>query len=156
VTDFEIDWYDGPRSALRHLFQLAEDSDRQLDAYLELGRVLIARRGDGIIGHLLLVPTAEDGVIEAKNMAVVEAERGTGVGRALLQRALAAATTEGNRKIIVATGAADVGNLRFYQRCGFRMLSVERDAFTPETGYPEPILIDGIELRDRVWFSWEL
>jgi hypothetical protein len=29
-----------------------------------------------------------------------------------------------------ATAAADTGNLRFYQRQGFRMRSIERDAFT--------------------------
>ena len=58
--------------------------------------------------------------------------------------------------MLVATGAADVGNLRFYQRMGFRLLSVERDAFTPATGYPTPIVIDGIPLRDRVWLSQDL
>jgi hypothetical protein len=55
--------------------------------------------------------------------------------------------------ILVATAAADIGNLRFYQRQGFRMRSVERDAFTPATGYPPGLLIDGIELRDRVWLD---
>ena len=39
-------------------------------------------------------------------------------------------------RVLVATAAADIGNLRFYQRQGFRMRSVERDAFTPATGYP--------------------
>jgi hypothetical protein len=43
--------------------------------------------------------------------------------------------------------------LRFYQRCGFRLRSVERDAFTSLTGYPDPIAIDGILLRDRVWLD---
>jgi len=38
---------------------------------------------------------------------------------------------------------------------GFRMLRVERDAFTPAAGYP-PIEIDGIPLRDRVWLSLTL
>jgi hypothetical protein len=33
------------------------------------------------------------------------------------------------------------------------MRSVERDAFTPATGYPPGLLIDGIELRDRVWLD---
>jgi hypothetical protein len=47
---------------------------------------------------------------------------------------------------VVATAAADVGNLRFYQRQGFRVHRVERDAFTPATG----LHIDGIELRDRL------
>jgi RimJ/RimL family protein N-acetyltransferase len=52
--------------------------------------------------------------------------------------------------------AADVGILRFYQRLGFRLLWIERDAFTPATGYPDAIVIDGIPLRDRVWLSQNL
>jgi hypothetical protein len=55
--------------------------------------------------------------------------------------------------LVVATAAADTGNLRFYQRQGFRMRAIERDAFTSATGYPEPIVIEGIELRDRVWLD---
>jgi hypothetical protein len=50
----------------------------------------------------------------------------------------------------------EIKNLRFYQRQGFRMRSVERDAFTPATGYPPGLLIDGIELRDRVWLDREV
>jgi hypothetical protein len=45
--------------------------------------------------------------------------------------------------MVVATAAADIGNLRFYQRCGFRFVSVERDAFVPATGYPDPIRSTG-------------
>ena len=58
--------------------------------------------------------------------------------------------------LVVATAAADTGNLRFYQRCGFRFTSIERDAFTRATGYPDPIVIDGIPLLDRVWLSRDL
>jgi hypothetical protein len=54
---------------------------------------------------------------------------------------------------VVATAAADLGNLRFYQRQGFRMRPIERDAFTAATGYPPGPCIDGIELRDRVWLD---
>jgi hypothetical protein len=42
-----------------------------------------------------------------------------------------------------------------YQLLGFRMLRVERDAFTPATGYAE-IEVDGIALRDRIWLSLTL
>ena len=55
--------------------------------------------------------------------------------------------------LAVATAAADVGNLRFYQLAGFRMRSVKRDAFSPTTGYAAEMLIDGIRLRDRVWLD---
>ena len=56
----------------------------------------------------------------------------------------------------MATAAADVGNLRFYQRCGFRFSSVEHDAFGPEAGYADSLTIDGIPLCDRVWFMQRL
>ncbi|HJQ44628.1 MAG TPA: GNAT family N-acetyltransferase [Jatrophihabitantaceae bacterium] len=151
-----IDWYDGPRSELRDLFAEAEDSTEQLDAYLPLGRVLVARRGSEFAGHLQLIPTDDTSEIEIKNMAVRPHLRGTGIGRALVAEAVRRAHDEGRRRMLVATAAADAGNLRFYQRNGFRLVAVERDAFTPETGYPDPILIDGIELRDRVWLDMDL
>jgi hypothetical protein len=49
-----------------------------------------------------------------------------------------------------------VGNLRFYQRAGFRLQSVERDAFSPANGYAAGTQSDGIELRDRVWLELSL
>jgi len=58
--------------------------------------------------------------------------------------------------MVVATAAADTGNLRFYQRLGFRFRSVERDAFTVATGYPDAIVIEGVPLLDRVWLSQDL
>jgi predicted N-acetyltransferase YhbS len=151
----EIDWYPGPHSDLRWLFEQAEDSSSRLDGYLRLGRVLVARRGSAIVGHLQLIRTSEPGAVEINNMAVAPAHRGSGVGRALVASVLGRRAAEGWTRVVVATAAASVGNLRFYQRCGFRLLSVERDAFTPRTGYPDPITIDGIPLRDRVWLSVE-
>jgi GNAT superfamily N-acetyltransferase len=155
ASPVRVEPYDGDRAALRHLFAEAEDSAVQLDAYVNDGRVLVARRGEDIIGHLQLV-SLDEGVAEVKNMAVVQSSRGTGAGRALIETALAQAAAEGVTRVVVATGAADVGNLRFYQRCGFRFSSIEQDAFTPATGYPEPIVIDGVLLRDRVWLEQAL
>ena len=79
--------------------------------------------------------------------------RGKGSGAGVIQAAVDLAAAESVTTILVATAAADIGNLRFYQRQSFRMRSVERDAFTPATGYPPGLLIDGIELRDRVWLD---
>jgi predicted N-acetyltransferase YhbS len=148
-----IELYSGPRSVLRPLFELAEDSPTQLDSYLEAGRVLVARSGGAVIGHLQLVGTDRPGVVELKNMAVRPGDRGRGVGARLVTAAIDLVTAESGSAMLVATGAADVGNLRFYQRLGFRLRTVERDAFTPAFGYPPGILVDGIELRDRVWLD---
>jgi predicted N-acetyltransferase YhbS len=149
----QIELHAGARDALRALFELAEDSADELDAYINAGRVLVARDGDAIVGHLQLTEAARDGALEIKNMAVTEPHQGRGVGRALIEAAIALAREEGRSAIVVATAAADVGNLRFYQRAGFRMLSVERDAFTEATGYPPGLEIDGVPLRDRVWLD---
>lgn len=151
-----VDRYDGARAELRSSFEEAEDSPAQLDSYLDAGHVLVARRGPDLVGHLQLVPTNVAGQIELKNMAVVPELRGTGIGKALVARALADSAADRFTQMVVSTAAADLGNLRFYQRCGFRFASVERDAFTPATGYPEPIFIDGLLLLDRVWLSQDL
>ena len=103
--------------------------------------------GDTKLDNLQLV----DG--EIKNMAVRESLQGRGIGARLVRAALEAAAAEAGTRVVVATAAADTGNLRFYQRQGFRMRCVERDAFTPAAGYPPGLRVDGIELRDRVWLD---
>src|SRR6202012_2039883 len=96
-----------------------------------------------------LTGTGDPRQAEIKNMAVRETRQGQGGGRRLIQAAVTIAAAESVTTLLVATAAADIGNLRFYQRQGFRMRSIERDAFTPATGYPPGLRIDGIELRDR-------
>lgn len=151
--DVSIELYTGPRSELRRLFELAEDSPTELDSYLYSGRVLVARSGQVVLGHLQLVETDRPGRLEIKNMAVRGTVQGHGVGARLVRAALERAAAESADEMVVATAAADVGNLRFYQRQGFRFRSVERDAFGPATGYPAGLEIDGIALRDRVWLD---
>ena len=132
--DIGIELYTGPRDDLRRLFELAEDSPTELDTYLHAGRVLVARSGPDVLGHLQLVETARPGQVELKNMAVLEAVQGQGVGTRLVRAALDLAAAGSAVEMVVATAAADVGNLRFYQRQGFRFRSIERDAFGPATG----------------------
>jgi GNAT superfamily N-acetyltransferase len=143
----------GQRSALRPLFELAEDSEPELDKYIDAGRVLVALDGDDVVGHLQLVEGERATEAEVKNMAVDPGHQGRGIGRLLMTAAVALARDDGRSTLVVATAAADVGNLRFYQRLGFRLRAVERDAFTPATGYAARVEIEGIELRDRVWLD---
>ena len=148
-----VELHTGPRDGLRRLFELAEDSTAELDAYIGAGRVLVALDGDRVVGHLQLTATERAGEAEVKNMAVDPAYQRRGIGRALMAAANAHARRDGCATLVVATAAADTGNLRFYQRLGFRMRSVERDAFTPATGYAPGLEVDGIALRDRVWLD---
>ena len=154
--EVRVEPYHGPREDLRGLFELAEDSAAELDSYLHAGRVLVAVVGADVVGHLQLVETDRPGQAEIKNMAVRRDMQGRGVGGLLVRAAIDLLAAEAGTALLAATAAADVGNLRFYQRQGFRMRSIERDAFTPAARYPPGTRIDGIELRDRVWLDHPL
>jgi GNAT superfamily N-acetyltransferase len=151
--DIAIEQHTGSHRDLAWSFRQADDSHELLDAYIDLGQLWVARAAGGeVIGHLQVVPRDEE-VWEVTNTAVVESHRGRGIGRALLERAVEVAGAAGALRLILATGAADVGNLRFYQCCGFRMTRVVQDVFTPDNGYPPGLEIDGIPLLDQVWFE---
>ncbi len=150
-----IEWFEGSRAALADLFALADDSPEQVQRYRDLGRVLVARDGVTMIGHLQLIPGECSDEAEVKSLAVREDRQGSGVGRSLMNRAIAICRGEDRSALLVATAAADTGVLRFYQRFGFRFLRVERDVFTSEAGYP-PTEVDGVPLRDQVWLSLTL
>ena len=154
--DVTIEEYAGPHRGLAWSFREAEDSERLLDAYIDLGRVWVAVTPAGeTVAHLQAVPRG-DGLWEVTNTAVAESHRGQGIGRLLLRRAVDEARAAGATRMVLATATADLGNLRFYQRCGFRMTHVVHDAFGPAQGYPPGLEVDGIPLLDQVWFECAL
>lgn len=132
------------------MFALADDSAEQIATYVELGLILVAREGEAIIGHAQIVDT------ELKSLAVAEDRQRSGTGRALVEAVIARARADGVACLIVSTATADIGNLRFYQRIGFRMTRIVRDAFGPGTGYPAGLTIGGIPLRDQVFLEFDL
>jgi GNAT superfamily N-acetyltransferase len=144
-----IDWFDGDRAELQELFELADDSAAAIAGYRDRGRVLVARDGDAIVGHLQLIDD------ELKSLAVREDRQGEGIGARLVERAAEVCRAEGIDTLLVSTAAAGTDPIRFYMRRGFRMLRVVRDDFTPENGY-EPVDIDGVPLRDQVWLSLDV
>ena len=150
-----IEWFEGCRTELDDLFALADDSPVQVARYRDLGRILVARDGPVVAGHLQLVVAEDAREAEVKSIAVREDRQGAGLGRLLVERALSVARGERRSALVVATATADTGVLRFYQRLGFRFLRVERDVFTPDAGYP-PVEVDGIAIRDQVWLSLTL
>jgi len=134
------------------LFEHADDSPAQIDAYIDLGEVLVVRSNQQIAGHLLLI--ADSTQWEIKSVAVIGRRRGQGIGTALVHAALNRACAAGACRVAVATATADIDNLRFYQRLGFRMERIERDAFSAERGYHDDLKVHSIPVRDRVWFSF--
>ncbi|MGW2663725.1 GNAT family N-acetyltransferase [Nocardia tengchongensis] len=152
-----IEEFTGDRAEIAWSFRLAEDSESLLAGYIGRGRVWVARNASGaVVGHIQAAADADGSTWEIVNTAVVASLRGTGVGRAMIDTVVAAATAAGARRLELATATADVGNLRFYQRCGFRMTRVVPDVFTAAAGYSDLVLVDGIRMLDQVWFAREL
>ena len=118
--------------------------------------MLVAVSGGRIVGHLQLTEGPLHQEAEIKSIAVLPSHQGQGIGRTLIAAAVEVAREEARAVLLVATATAAVDTLRFYQRAGFRMRSVDRDAFTVATGYEPGAQIDGIELRDRIWLDLAL
>lgn len=151
-----IERFDADRAALAPLFAMADDSPSQVAAYLAQGDVFVAREGDALIGYSQILIADGEAVFELKSIAVIESRRGEGVGRKLIEAAIAYCRHRNGHRLIVSTATADIENLRFYQRRGFRMYKIVQDAFCPSTGYAENTLIDGIPLRDQVYLEYGL
>ncbi|MCA0045670.1 GNAT family N-acetyltransferase [Mesorhizobium sp. B283B1A] len=128
----------------------------QISGYIGRGEVMVAREGGRIVGHVQIIETGEGGVFELKSLAVRPARQSEGLGRALVTAAITRCRERNGQRLIVSTATADIGNLRFYQRQGFRMCRIVQDAFGPSSGYPEGLLVNGIPLRDQVIFERDL
>lgn len=148
--------YSEDRNLLLPLFELADDSPTQISTYLLRGELLVVREEDLVIGHLQILETDDAGVFEIKSMAVMQTRQGEGIGRSLVRAAVAHCRARNGHRLIVSTATADTGNLRFYQRQGFRMYKIVQDAFAPASGYPEGFAIDSIPLRDQVFLDLDL
>jgi ribosomal protein S18 acetylase RimI-like enzyme len=143
----------GGRRPYVELLREAEDSTSEIESYLDSGDLflftLLQTGGETVIGHVLVRPLGQDEQ-ELKNLAIVEGHRRLGFGRSMIGAVLAELRARGVRRVEVATSGADTGNLEFYQRCGFRLLRIERDYFSPARGYPEGFSLFGLPASDLV------
>jgi GNAT superfamily N-acetyltransferase len=90
---------------------------------------------------------------EIVELAVDPARHGRGLGRWFVAWIADEARRRHKRAIEVGTANASLGNLAFYQKCGFRMHHVRRDYFSY---YRTPRVEHGIEVRDLLVFRLEL
>lgn len=156
VTDatLRISVHEGRRDDLWALFELAHDSVHAIRGYLDEGVVHVLTLGGMPVGHSHVV--ALEGVHELRSLVVFPRHRRRGLGTRLVARAAAWVRDHGGDRLVTGMPAADLDVLGFYQRLGFRMLRIERDAFTAERGYPDGLSVRGVPVRDRVWLEMPL
>ncbi|SIT88384.1 N-acetylglutamate synthase, GNAT family [Edaphobacillus lindanitolerans] len=135
------------------LLLLADPSREMVGEYIGRGECLIAESEQGTIGVYVLLPT-RPGTVELVNVAVAEELHGRGIGKRLVMDAIETARARGFMTIEVGTGNSSLGQLALYQKCGFRMVSVDLDFFVRH--YPEEIIENGIQCRDMVRLTQDL
>lgn len=133
-----------------NLLLLADPSKEKIEEYLEKGETYIALIDNKIVGVYVLVPIDKD-EIELKNIAVDENYQGKGIGKKLVLDAIDRAKKHYYKCIIVGTGNSSLNQLALYQKCGFRIIGLDKGFFT--RNYTEEIVEDGIRCVDMIKLS---
>ena len=143
----------GPaRRALVPLIRLAEDSESQLESAIDDGTMYVAEEGETPIGVVLVLDHGERSASCATSRSQSHT-KGRGSGRQCSPTCARPRQPAAPARLLVGTSSADTGNLDFYQRCGYRLLSIERDYFTPVRGYPPDFVLNGLA-RTSTWSGW--
>ena len=92
------------------------------------GDVLMAVDGERAVGCVALLPEG-GGVYELTKMAVAESERSRGIGRLLVEAAIARARERGARELVLASNSRLATALALYESVGFRHVPPTETAY---------------------------
>lgn len=95
------------------------------------GRILMADLAGEAVGTVALIPGHDADTVELIKMSAREDVRGQGIGRALMDAAIAAAHDMGARHIWLETNKTLDAALALYRKSGFRELTGEELTVTP-------------------------
>jgi GNAT superfamily N-acetyltransferase len=148
----------GDREAFLPLLLEADESEEMVRTYLKEGRLFAVEVDGTTAGEMLVISLGETragdapegGTWEIRNIAIAEEQRGRGVGRRAIELLADLAAADGVGRLLVGTADIAWETHRFYLRCGFRYTGVRRGFFDR---YPEPVLFDGMVVRDMVLFD---
>ncbi|HGA1022384.1 TPA: GNAT family N-acetyltransferase [Bacillus cereus] len=135
------------------LLLLADPSIKVVNGYLKKGECFVLKKDTVTVGIMILIPTCPE-TIEIINIAVSEKEQGKGYGKYLLGFAIDYAKKEEYKTIEIGTGNSSLMQLGLYQKCGFRITSVDKDFFL--RNYNEEIYENGIQCMDMIRLTQNL
>lgn len=129
------------------LLLLADPEEQAIQAYITRSKCYVKELDGKTVGTYVLLPTRPH-TVEIMNIAVEETLQGKGIGQQLLQHAIQTSKELGYRIVEIGTGNSSISQLYLYQKCGFRMVGIDKDYFTLH--YNEPIFENGLPCRDMV------
>lgn len=135
------------------LLTLADPSVPLIKEYLRSGAVFVAETGGRVVGVSVLRGLSPRRG-ELVNIAVDPDAQGRGIGTQLVEHCMQTARQRGWKTLEVGTGNSSAGPLALYQKCGFRITSIDREFFLRH--YPDPITEDGVPCVDMIRLSRDL
>lgn len=130
------------------LLLIGDESEDMIMRYLDRGSLYVGSIDNKDVAVIVMVEN-DDGTVEIKNLAVDATFRRRGIGRKMLEYVEKVYPA---RKIILGTGETP-STLRFYHTCGYRYSHRIPGFFTDN--YPNPIVEEGITLKDMIYLSKE-
>ncbi|HSE12411.1 MAG TPA: GNAT family N-acetyltransferase [Rudaea sp.] len=128
------------------LLLLADPSEQRIRRYLGGAHTFVGVK-DAVTVSVLVLRLHDAARAEIMNISVAEACQRAGIGRAMLEFAATYAKERGALRLDVGTGNSSFGELRFYQRLGFRVTDVSPDYFVD---YHPPIVEEGVRCLDMI------
>lgn len=135
------------------LLLLADPSIEIINDYIYREDCYVAYINNNIVGVYVIIKTRPL-TLELVSIAVNEVYQGKGIGKSLILSAIDVARKEKAKVLEVGTGNSGISQLALYQKCGFRMVSIDRDFFKKH--YRESIMENGIQCIDMIRLSMDL
>jgi ribosomal protein S18 acetylase RimI-like enzyme len=135
------------------LLLLADPSIEIINDYVGSGSCYGAYINNNIVGVYVMIKTRPL-TLEIVNIAVNQSYQGKGIGKRLLFSAIDMAKLEKAKVLKIGTGNSSISQLALYQKCGFRIVNIDKDFFRKH--YKETIIENGIECIDMVRLSMDL
>ncbi len=129
------------------LLLLADPEEQAIQAYITRSNCYVKELDGKVVGIYVILPTRPH-TIEIMNIAVEENLQGKGIGQQLIQHAIQTSRELGYTCIEIGTGNSSFPQLYLYQKCGFRIVGIDKDYFVHH--YEEAIFENGLQCRDMV------
>lgn len=142
----------GYKQAFLELLLEADPQEDMIEQYLDAGDMFALYDDEGEAQSVCVVLPLDEDSCELKNLATREEARGRGYGTALVRYVC---EKYSYRYAVMYVGTGEVErSVRFYEGCGFVYSHRKPDFFVKH--YREPIVDDGILLRDMICLKMDL
>ena len=135
------------------LLYLADPSKESINDYISRGNLYVASIENEVVGAYVILKTRPL-TAEIMNISVNEAYQKKGIGKVLIKHSISTSKNLNIKTLEVGTGNSSIDQLAFYQKCGFRIVGVDKDFFKKH--YNEKIIENGIECVDMIRMSMDL